>query len=150
MSHSFIYSSADGHLGCFHIMAIISSAAMNIGVLMFFQISGLGSFAYISRSGITGSKGTSTFNFWSYLHTAFHGGCPRLHSHPQCKRVPLPSHPCLLLLFVDLLIPPPARQCGVSYPVSEQLGESACVMPTLGKEETDLVLKAMGLKHVEP
>ena len=49
----FIHLSADGHLGCFHILAIVNSAAMNSGIHVSFSI--LVSSGYMSRSGIDGS-----------------------------------------------------------------------------------------------
>ena len=44
MYHSFlIHSSADGHLGCFHVLAMINSAVMNIGVHVSFKVRLFGS-----------------------------------------------------------------------------------------------------------
>ena len=45
-----IHSSADGHLGCFHVLAMINSAAMNIGVHV--SLSDLVSLVCMPRSGI--------------------------------------------------------------------------------------------------
>ena len=53
MYHSFrIHLSTDGHLGCFYVLAIINSAAMNIGVHL--SLSDLVSSVCMPRSGIPG------------------------------------------------------------------------------------------------
>ena len=54
MYHNFsIHSSVDGHLGCFQVLAIVNSAAMNNGIHVSFSI--LVSSEYMPRSGIAGS-----------------------------------------------------------------------------------------------
>ena len=63
MYHSFfIHSSVDGHLGCFHVLAIVNSAAMNKGICV--SLSVLVSSGHMPRSGIAGSYGGFMPNFF--------------------------------------------------------------------------------------
>ena len=73
MYHSFlIHSSADGQVGCFHVLPVINSSVMNTGVHV--PLSILVSSVGMPSSGIAGSYGSSISSFlrnlevWSLNH----------------------------------------------------------------------------------
>ena len=85
-----IQSSVDGHLGCFHVLPILNSAAMNIGVHVYFSREVLS--GYMPKSGIAESCGSFVLSFLGisilfsivvvpvYIPTNGAGGFPFFHT----------------------------------------------------------------------
>ena len=100
MYHSFfIHSSVNGYLSCFHLLAIVKSAAMKTAVYVSFSTIVLSE--YMPSSGIVGLYGSFLPSLLRNLHAVYHVSCINLHSHWQSKWVLLCLHFLQHLLFVD-------------------------------------------------
>ena len=73
----FIHFSAEGHLGYFHVLAIVNSATMRIRLHVSFWIMLFS--GYVPRSGIAEAYGSSIFKFLRNHYTILNSGCVNLH-----------------------------------------------------------------------
>ena len=70
MNHNFfIHLSVDGHLGCFHVLAVVHSAVMNIGVHVSFSIMFFS--GYMPSNGIVWSYGSFSLSFLKGISILF-------------------------------------------------------------------------------
>ena len=70
----------EGHMGSFHLLAIINKASMNIVEHESLLYVGASS-EYMPRSGIGGSSGSTMSNFLRNYQTDFQSDCTSLQSH---------------------------------------------------------------------
>ena len=77
-----IHSSVNGHLFCFHVLAIVNSAAVNNGVYVSLSI--LVSSGCMPRNGFARSYGGFILSFLRNLHSVLHSVCINLHSQQEC------------------------------------------------------------------
>ena len=87
----FIHLSVDGNLGCFHVLAIANSAAINTGVHVSLRIVVFS--GYMPCSGDAESYGRSISSFLRNLLIFLHNSYIGLHSHQQYRSVPSSPHP---------------------------------------------------------
>ena len=89
----FIHSSVDRCLGCFHVLAIVNSAAMNTGVHVSFRIRVFVFPEYMPRSGIVGSCGWMLLDHMiqQEMEASQFGYFDTFPGHPHCLA------PCLQL-----------------------------------------------------
>ena len=95
-----IHSSADGHVGCFHVLAIITVLQRTLGYTCLFQF--WFPQCVCPGVGFSLSHGNFIFRFLRNRHAALHSDCTSLHSHQQCKSVPYSPHPLQHFLLVDI------------------------------------------------
>lgn len=73
---------SDGHVGCFHLLAIVNQAALNnYGEVFAWPYVFISLGCTIPGSGIAGPWGSFMLQLLRICKNVLHRGCPVLHSH---------------------------------------------------------------------
>ena len=115
--HIFTHSSVNGHLGCFHVLAIVNSAPLNI--VMHVSNQSFHVFWIYAQSGIAGSYGNCHFSYLRHIHS----GCTNLHSNQQGSTILHMEHCSMLYSGLDV------RGIGERMDAYICMAESLCFSP---------------------
>ena len=101
----FIHSFVDRYLGCFHFLAIMNNAAMNIPEQIFVKTH-FHFFWIDPKSEVAGSYGFSMFNILRRCQAGFQSECTILHFLQQSMNIPMTPYPHQHLMLPVFLLKP--------------------------------------------